>query len=50
MREIGGIGEREWTEGEHREEKEKKWKRKKEIGQNETKSKKISLYKAGQKY
>jgi hypothetical protein len=30
--------------------KEKKWKREKEIGQNETKSKKISLYRAGKKY
>jgi hypothetical protein len=33
-----------------REEKEKKLKREKEIGQNETKSKKISLYRAGKKY
>ena len=35
---------------EKRREGKKKWKREKEIGQNETKSKKISLYRTGQKY
>jgi hypothetical protein len=37
------------TEGEYREEKEKKWKREKEIGQNERERKKKSLNRAGKK-
>ena len=41
---------RESEQRESTEKRKKKWKREKEIGQNETKSKKISLYRAGKKY
>ena len=54
MMEIGGygeavreIGEREWIEGEHKEEKEKNGRERKKSGKMKPKAKKISLYRAG---